>query len=329
MKTVVLPLVVIGLSSSLVNARPLAQEPGWDVTLGLNVGVVQSSSQFSTDDDNATISDLEQDPKSSSSAIVYPLGRISYTFESMQDQLFFGNSAENVGRGQFQYELGYTRKLGENSRVTAALFPSLPFANETWQDPYLTNSARSKTEENYLGGRVAWDFIAESPVSLKYAYAKRDIEQERSGAGLSSAQQSSLNRNADIHRFAASVFVPLSKQWFVEPRLSYTQTKADGTAMSSDDWELSANAVYRHQAHIVSANLGYGQRKYDGSNPVFDGRTQEDKHWNLFAIYAYKEPFSWKDVSFNALAGYTNNDANISFYDSKALVASLGLSYTF
>lgn len=320
------------LFSFTADARPLAEAPGWSATINLNVGYVSGQNQFSTDDDNQITDDLNNNGKSSSSAIVYPLLRVDYTTQDLKNQFFLGNSRENLGRAQFQYELGYTRAISDRSKITAAYFPELPLLNDTWADPYLVGSARQKTDENYQGGRLRFESIADSPLTLEYVYANRTVDNEQSGValfGANSSEAKALDRNANLHRLIAETFVPLSRKWFLAPAVAYTTAKADGSANDFDQYTLRLTSIYRSGPHVFTLNTEYGQTKYSGSNPVFDMQTQKDDKISLFGIYVFNEPFGWKNTMFNILGGYNNTDSNITFYDSKGGIAALGFGYTF
>ncbi|WP_432460334.1 MULTISPECIES: DUF2860 family protein [unclassified Agarivorans] len=320
------------LLSFAAGARPLAEQAGWSATLNLNLGYVGGQSQFSTDDDNQVTHDLNNSGQSTNTLIAYPLLRASYTTADLKNQFFVGNSKENLGRAQFQYELGYRRAISNKSQLTVAYFPELPLMNDTWSDPYITNVARQETDENVQGGRLRYQSIADSPFTLEYVYAKRSIDNEQSGVaifGQGSSQAQALNRNANLHRVIGEMFVPLSKQWFLSPALVYTTSKADGSANDFNSYTLRLNSVYKIERHLLTVNLELGQTKYSDGNPVFNMQTQEDDRLSLFAIYLYQRPFAWKNAMFNVTAGYQNSDSNINFYDSKGFITTFGFGYTF
>ncbi|WP_051333307.1 DUF2860 domain-containing protein [Aliagarivorans marinus] len=316
------------LASHASAAAPLAKEPGWSTTLNLNVGFASSESQFNTDSDNAITDDLNNSGKKQDSFLGYPLLRVEYTTENLKNQWFLGNSPENVGRGQLQYELGYTRAMGERSQLTAAYFPRLKLFSETWQDPFVVGEKRHKTDESVQGLRVEWKAIAESPFSAEYVFAQRKIDDEHSGESRAGINTALLRREADIHRLDLGVSFPLSQRLFMSPSFVYTRVNADGDAMSNDDYMLRINTVYRQQQHLLNLNLEWGQRKFDEANPVFN-RTQKDDHYSLFALYVYQEPFGWSNSMFNVTAGFSRNNANITFYDSSGTFAALGMGYRF
>ncbi len=320
------------LLSINTHARPISEPAGWSGTINLNIGYVNGQNQFSTDDDNQVTSDLNNSGQTVSSGLAYPLLTVNYTTTDLRNQFFLGNSRENLGRAQFQYELGYRRMLSQRSKLTLAYFPELPLMNETWSDPYLTNVARQETEENYQGGRLRYEAIGDSPLTLEYIYAKRTLDKETSGHalfGANSTQAQALRREADLHRFIAEGFVPLSKKWIFTPALAYTTAKAQGSANDFKQYALRLNGLYRSGRHLLNLNAEYSYSKYSAGNPVFANQTEQDDAYSLFAIYVYQQPFGWNNTIFNIIAGYNQSDSNISFYDSKGSLAAFGFGYQF
>ena len=79
---------------------------------------------------------------------------------------------------------------------------------------------------------------------------------------------------------------------------------------------------------VLALNLSYQSVRYDETNPIFNER-QEDNKWSAFLAYSYQKPFGWEDWELVSLAGYSNSDANIDFYDEKSLLVTAGFSYNF
>ena len=311
-------------------ARPLATEAGWGLTLNINGGFSQSQSQMKTDDDNEVTRDLNNSGKQVDSAIVFPLARLSYTFDDLKTQLFLGNSLENVSEGQFQLELGGTHQFADNSKLTLAWFPQLPSFSQTWQDPYLVNQTRQKTDQDSQGGRLAWENIGGSLFSFKYAFARNKLDLESSGSGLALASEEMrlLDRNADYHRTTLQMLVPMGDGLFFEPALTYTLGDADGHAMRYDEYGTRLSMIKMINKHRITANLFYSQAKFDASNPVFD-RTRNDDKWGLFGFYSYKAPFNWENASFTLFGAWANTDSNITFYESDMISIAAGVAYSF
>jgi hypothetical protein len=238
-----------------VQARPLAEEPGWRARVGLVVGFASRRSQFDTDSGNRVTSNLANPGQRSERGLLFPLARIDYTLPGLSTQFFLGNSRDQVSRAQFQYELGLTHRFADDSRLTLAWFPELPFLDETWQDPYLVGSPRQETDERFQGARVAFERIAGSRLTLKYAYAESDVELERSGAGLGLApsERALLRRDSRYHRVEGELNLPLGDGWSWRPALQLTDAQADGEASSYEEAVLRLGLDGRRWAGVTTS----------------------------------------------------------------------------
>jgi hypothetical protein len=313
-----------------VQARPLAEEPGWRARVGLVVGFASRRSQFDTDSGNRVTSNLANPGQRSERGLLFPLARIDYTLPGLSTQFFLGNSRDQVSRAQFQYELGLTHRFADDSRLTLAWFPELPFLDETWQDPYLVGSPRQETDERFQGARVAFERIAGSRLTLKYAYAESDVELERSGAGLGLApsERALLRRDSRYHRVEGELNLPLGDGWSWRPALQLTDAQADGEASSYEEAVLRLGLDGRRGRHGLVANATLGRRDHERANPVF-GQATDSTRWGLFAIYTFAKPFGWERTGFNLIAGYRRQDADVTFHDSRGGILAAGLAYRF
>ncbi len=327
-----LGLITATLLIQGVQAAPAPQQAGWSGDLNLNAGMMYRHSQFNTNNDNAITHDLNNSGRSHNQALAYPLLNFAYTTESLKHQFFAGNSKETIGQAQFQYELGYHYALSKRSQLTVAYFPKLPFLSETWSDPYLTDTQRDKTNENYQGFRLRYAAIADSPLTLTYSYVHRSIDNERSGAalfGLDSEQAQALRRNANLHRFGAELSFPLSPSWIISPALRYTLASAEGQANDYNHYSIQLNNIFRQGRHLLTLNLKLDQLDYQHPNPVFNQQIQTDKSASIFAIYMYQQPFQWENTLFNVITGYSHTDSNIAFFDARGAMLALGFGYHF
>lgn len=312
-----------------VVGRPLAQKPGFGADLAITTAVIQQTSQFNADDDNEITPDLNNSGQKVSDATFFPLARLDFTLQDLQTQFFLGNSRDNVGKGQFQIELGVTHQYADKTEITLAYFPKLPFLGETWKDPYLTNQAREKTDENAQGGRLALNNISGTPVSAEYAFAFNRIEDEYGGAslpGLSQAEMDSLHRDAHYQRLSMDYTLPISAEIILKPGVFYTKSDAKGETNSFDEYALRLQAIYRSGRHLVTGTALYANSVTDATNPIFDSR-QHDNRYSLFALYNYLQPFGWKNWSIIGLGFISQTGSNISFYEKESAGLSLGVGY--
>ncbi len=322
--------LLLGSSSVLANAKP-TDEAGWVFTLNLNVGYFGGKSNFSTSDDNKVIEEpLGKPTQSSSATVVYPLGRIQYTTQNQRNQFYLGNTSEQVSNAQFQYELGYIHQFDTMGRVTLAYFPELPLFNTTWEDPYLVGEERTETDEDSQGARIAWQQAFGSPLTFKYAYAKLDVDNEMSGVGqgLTDTQRALLNRDSNAHRFEVETMFPVAKGWFLRPALQATYRDSNGEAVAFDEYTAKLGVLRFAAPHTFIFSLDAGMREYNAENPIFN-QTVDENQFSSFLIYDYAGIFGIEKASLNLIAGYSWNQANVDFYDSEALVTSIGMTYRF
>ncbi|GLS92608.1 hypothetical protein GCM10007916_36800 [Psychromonas marina] len=334
MKNLFPALLLSSLLVTPLSAKPLANEAGWEFTISLNAGYVSGQSNLSTSDDNEIISDVDSKAESTDSVIAFPFARIQYTTEDLNTQFFLGNSRDQISTSQFQYELGVTHQFADKSKITAAYFPELPLFNDTWEDPFLVDQARTKTDDNAQGGRIQLDRIAGSPITLKYAYARNKVDNDNSGeswSGLTTQQLQSLQRSSQYHRAEIETMFPVYLQQtkvFLKPTLQYTARIADGDAISYDEYNFQLGLLIFSGRHTSITTFNIGNSSYKDKNPIFDNK-QDSINLGIFSVYSYAEAFNWKPVTFTLIAGYSQKDSDITFYDENGLIVSAGLAYTF
>jgi hypothetical protein len=311
-------------------ARPITEEAGWEFTLGINLGYSADRSQLNTNDDNALNENLNNNGQAISKPFIFPLARAQYTFAEFKTQIFAADSREQISTAAFQYELGITHLFNNSSELTVAYFPALLSFNNTWQDPYLTGSARITTDQNAQGGRFSLTRIAGSSITLKYAFSFTDIENEHSGQslGLNAKQLTLLRRDSFYQRAQIETMYRISPGVFFKPALQYTTRSADGEAHNFDQYGLQLDLLVFKGRHSLITTLNAGIKKFAVENPVFSQK-QNTVNAGIFSVYSYAQALNWQPLSFNILAGYNKEDSDIDFYDSEGLFMSTGITYKF
>ncbi|UZE97923.1 DUF2860 domain-containing protein [Alkalimarinus alittae] len=323
-----LTINLISVSSNAA-ARPLADKAGWGADLGITVGFTQQQSQFNVDDDNAVTTNLSNSGKETRGGQLLPLARLDFTLDSLKTQYYVGNSRENVGKGAFQIEVGGSHQFEDNSILTLAYFPKLPFIGETWKDPYLTNQTREKTDETAQGGRIKLKNIAGSYLDVQYAFADSDIDTELSGsslAQLTDSDRSKLHRDAFYQRVTIDQMLSISDNVIIQPGIMYTHANAKGEANGHDEYALRLQVIYWKTRHLVTGTALYGRLKASIDNPVFNKREKTDRA-SLFALYKYKKPFNLDNWSLMAIGFWGETDSNITFYNRSGAGLGIGATY--
>jgi hypothetical protein len=311
-------------------AEPLSNTAGWEFTLNLNAGYTHSQSQLNTDDDNKITNDLSNSGQSTSSAIVFPLGRVQYTLADLNTQFFLGNSRDQVSTAQFQYEIGATHQFTDNSKLTLAIFPKLSLFNETWKDPFLVGAKREVTDQDVGGGRIALENVLGSPFTLKYAIADSQVDDEQSGISqlTNVSEINSVKRDSIFQRVEIETMFPISKGMFLKPTLQYTNRNAEGDANSYDQYTVQLGLLVFRPQYSVITTINTGVRYYQEENPIFDEK-QNSQQFGILSLYSYKQPFNWKNWSWTLMAGYNAENSDINFYDTKGLILSTGMIFQY
>ncbi|ABM05240.1 conserved hypothetical protein [Psychromonas ingrahamii 37] len=317
-------------ANSAPAVQPLAEKAGWEFTLGINLGYSAGRSQLNTNNDNAVNENLNNNGQAISKPFIFPTARAQYTFTELKTQIFAGDSREKISTAKFQYELGITHLFNNSSEMTVAYFPQMLSFNDAWQDPYLTGSTRTTTDENAQGGRFALTRIAGSTITLKYAFAFTAIENEHSGQslGLNAKQLTMLQRDSLYQRAEIETMYSIAPGIFFKPALQYTTRSADGEAHNFDQYGLQLSLLVFKGRHSLITTLNTGIKKFAVENPAFNEK-QNTVNAGLFSVYSYDQALNWQPLSFNLLAGYTKEDSDINFYDSEGFFTSTGITYQF
>ncbi len=303
------------------------EEQGWGGEISFLAGFGSEKDNQGTNADVYKITSLETEGKSESSAIVGAIGQARYTFDSQRQQAFFGISRDNVVDGVFALELGYAFYVGEDSVISMAVLPTI-VKGEAWQDPYLINVDRKKTDVSGNAFRLQYENMFDLGIDADFAFYDRKVDQDLSGSSLTTGQQALLKRDGKGYRFELSTGFPISESTFIMPSVGYHQFSADGDAMSFSRYELGLTAMHRMGKHAVALNFDYAQADYDAVNPIFN-KTRDDKSFGVNLSYEYQDFMGWENTGFNVLAGYDKSDSNIDYYDTSGYMLAFGISYLF
>lgn len=330
MLKILTPVLLVTCFATSAFARPLDKEAGFGLTLGLYGGTRVVESQFNTQKDNQQTDTLDSTGESLQTPTFFPLGRIQYTFDDLQTQVYFGNSKDQVATASFQYELGFIHQFENKTKFTIAYFPELSMFNETWEDPFLTGKDRVETRETTTGGRIALERIFGSPFSLKYAYATNEVENENSGLGLglNPEDMDSLKRDSKFQRVEAEVVLPIANKTYLRPTLKYTVRDSEGEANSYNEYAGLLSVIATQGKHTIISTLSLSAKSFDKVNPIFN-RKQDSNTMGFFTVYSYNQPFDWESISFTLLAGFSKEDSDIDFYDVMSSSVVAGVTYTY
>ncbi|CAH1599610.1 MULTISPECIES: DUF2860 domain-containing protein [Vibrio] len=298
----------------------LAETAGFSGEVSLNAGFVSSESHFNTDN-SSTINSLNESAESDSSFIAAPLGNAAYTFgHRLNHQVYAGTTRSDIAIGTLAFQLGYKYQLDSGTVLDFSYLPTI-LEGETWQNPYLTNQTRKTTDEGGNAFRFQINRFLDDNFNLDLAYADKDVEKD-------TVTDPSLARDAKIYHIKGDYRIPLSRTSMLQPAFTYIYHDADGDAESFNSYGLDLSWFQFINRHRVALTAGYTVKDFESASATF-GKTRNDDKLSLFAAYEYKNVFDWDNWSFISLAGYSSTDSNITFYDEKEYLLSVGLNYTF
>lgn len=322
-------LIATSIIMSVSAQAGYGERPGFSFGISMNAGINDTQSQLNTHEDNEVTADLDNSGKSVSEPFIFPGGgHLAYTTQDMTHTFYLGNSESDVIQGSFGAELGYMYRLPGDTKLKAAMLIGLD--GEVWSDPFLTNAKRSTTDNDVGGFKVALEDILTLPLTLEYATAKVDIDNEDSGKalGLSASDHDLVDRDGTYHEFSGQVAIPLSAQFVLIPSVSYLVGDTNGTALAFDEIETGITAQAQLQRHTLAATGIFASREYDSSHPVFNTKRDDDSR-EFLLYYSYAEPFNWPGTAVNALVRYSERDSNITFYDTETTTFAMGMAYNF
>jgi len=274
------------------------------------------------------VNNLSDDPNNSNGGAIPALNfELSYTFADSRTQVFVGNLLENYVQFDMSTLAGVRQDIGSAGLIGASL-QTTSVDTQVWSDPYLTNAKRDDTDRTSKGYRVFWQQFMSSGLEVRYTATEVDIDKERSGESLalSTAQRHLLDRNGDVDRFDMLYeFSSQDKRHMVTPGLAYIDRGLDGNAMANDGGNVSLNYIYKYDdnwRYVV--NAAYGTFDYKEANPIYAFKDSVDEYGVSGTVF-YTEPFGWKDWSFNATAGWYEEDHDIDFYDTQVGVVVFGM----
>lgn len=293
-------LLTLLLYPGILFAQPGApREQGISGDALFGIGYINSDSFLSTANEDP-IDDLEGEAPNGSKVIPTIIGRVTYTFEDTDQEIFLGINRQKAVRGSFAAEIGYRFHTGQYQFFEVAVLPGIQ-SSGVWEDPYLTGEKRRETDRNLMAIRARAEHIW-GPLSLEVAYGNSKIDQEQSGVfeNLRPDELASLDRNAKVTYVGADLTVPLGGGFILRPSLFNFRNDADGDAMSFDTFGGELGLVYRMGRHTLIGVLSYEQLDYDAVNPIF-ASAREDKVSNIFSIYSFAEPFGFEDTTFTLI----------------------------
>ncbi len=327
----------LGVAASTQAAVIIPEKSGFSGYFNLGVGGVSVESNMlasimsgNVNVGNKEINNLTDSPNGTEGGAIPMFNfELSYTFASTRTQVHVGNLLEDFLSFDASTIAGVRQDVGRAGLVGASI-QATSIDTQVWSDPYLTDAKRKDTDRTSKGFRLYWQQIMGSGLELRYSTSEIDIDRERSGQSPSLAltpqQIKQLDRNGDVDRFLMSYeFSSDNKAHIVTPALTYVDRDLDGNAMANDGGTAAVNYIYQHNDRWRYVfNATYGDFDFKKTNPIY-GEKDSATNYGISATVFYTKPFGWKDWSFNATAGWFDEDHDIDFYDNSVGLFTVGM----
>jgi hypothetical protein len=328
--------VLILYTSTSFALEPIPEESGISgfVTFGAGVFSIKSNmiaGSGLSDFGKENIDSIFDKPGDAKTKVLPVLvGELRYTFAQSRTQVFLGNRFEDFLRFDFTTALGVRQELPDSSTLGVGFVFGLP--TRVWEDPYVENRDRDKTDRSSPGARIIWDEILESNFQLEFVYQNIDIHKELSGRTQLNLPQSEAGRlDRDGNRYRAELlyrfFLGERRHRFI-PALRYVRDDLDGDAMSNNRYALQLTYGYDGEKFAVVANANFAHSEHDKENPIYD-KTQKDDSVGLGLTGFYKKPFGAKKWSVVGSVFGNKSYSNIDFYESEAFGVAIAAFYRF
>lgn len=303
----------------------LAAEPGFAGAAIATIGFNRTDDQFSTDDDNKVWDGQNNKGNSHTEFNLLPIVNLTYTFSSLQDQIFFGVTKENYYLGRIAApELGYRHIFDNKTVAQISVFDSFSIY-QTWKNPFLTGQDRSKTDDTYKGITGKLDNIYNSGIGITFIAGKRDVDKEQS------PNPSIMSRDSNFYYTELSYLTKLNEAVTFRVGGNYTKNNADGSARSFNRYALNATLGTNFASGTIASTIMYASTNYDDKIDVVNlpNKKEKDNTYGINLNYTYPNLFGVKKLFGSVNLDYKYNSSNIDFYEYSSLGGFFGIGYSF
>jgi hypothetical protein len=183
-------------------------------------------------------------------------------------------------------ELG-VRKDFTRAGILGAGFVFTGIPTEVWEDPYVVNQNRQKTDRDSKGFRLAWQRILGSNFELAYVYRKIKIDEENSGefqlvpgGFLTPSHADLLDREGNSHQFRGIYTWTFGERHVFTPAVWFLYEDLDGNAMKNVTVDFQPTYGYIGDKFDIIVNGVLGYADYDDENPIYGETNKRLSRWS-------------------------------------------------
>ena len=304
-------MINAGLAALLLVLMPvIAIADGFSSRIGVGLLVMNQADNLSGRG-NSTLGSLNDKPQTITRVYPAPVIELRYSWE--RNTVYYGSSTdEPLGIG-----LGYRRKLDKGA-VSGSAFYS--FFGREWRNPYLVGPPRSETRVNSYGGRVAFEEIGGTPLTLAVkGTVKNIVDEELAGE---------LRRDGALLDVDLSWRQRISENWMIVPLLGYQRGDYLGAANSFHGVRFGVGVDWVGGNLLIATRIGGSVSDYDEIHPKFN-KTRRDTGYRFSSIARLENPFGWRNYFASAAIMHSQSDSNIDFFTTRSLVGLAAFGYQF
>ncbi len=313
--TIVASLFAIAFTSTFVQAQEELDRGGMFGIIMVG-GIYQTGKPglLSTDTrDRKILTSLNDSDKSDSGFQAMIMGEIGYRFDETGTEVSIWVmdampgitlAQETEGLGRFSFSGGWGKE-------------------EVWKDPYVTGTARQKTDMRVMEFSVAWEDIMKTPFMVGYTLTNVDVDND-----LACIRHKDLQRDGNVHTLEVGSLLFTGEKNSVAGNLACVIGDMEGRSNSYTGWHLGLSHMLDMEGWSLETTVGAGKRNYDRAHPDFN-RTRDEKEYFIGTNYTLHEPFGMENYFVSVFASHTRVDANIKFFDSDETTTGMAIGYSF
>lgn len=314
-------LLALSIPVSVLAEQDEEVQPGFSGTVFMGGGYSSGdlSLEDASEDDNKILSSLDHSPNSSSGGLLMVGGELNYLFTTgtMITLDLTGASGMNmVGEAGFKVTQ-FTESAGYFS------LGSYYSQKDVWKDPFVTGTARTKTDEESISMVLGWEEILNSALSLTYGYEAIEVDDDLSGK-----RNRLLKRKGAIHRLGVDYVLLTTKNHDLSATVVGELGDIEGGAYTFKGGETALDYTLSGKQWDISTVVYFGLRQFDESHPEFN-KEREDNRYGVNATYTLYDPLGMDGVFVSLVVAYDKVDSNISFYDQNIWSVGSGVGFTF
>ncbi len=291
-----------------------------DISLG--VIAIDSGNNLNPSSSKRIIADLDTAADRELSTLPVLLPNLSYSPDTASNVNYFLSTRPPVEEvGGFALGLGVGFSFDQVADIDVAILLA-PFG-EVWENPYLVGTPRDDTDNSKYGVYTTFDKIFATGLEITLAYYHDDVDNDEIGDLFAE-----LERDGQAFIGIAGYSFRLAESLALTPKFQYIYGDYDGDASTYDRYTFKLGGRYSYGLWSIMPEISYGHTEYDETHPIF-GKTRDEDKISFDIIVQYREPFGYENFAVSALAGYSEGDANIEFFDTESMRLGVVLVYQF